>query len=352
VRIAIVNDMTLAVESLRRVVAAMPEHEVAWIARDGVEAVEGCRRSVPDLILMDLLMPRMDGVEATRLIMRDTPCPILVVTASVNANVGAVFEAIGYGALDAVDTPVLAGGDTAEAAAALRKKIEMLNRLSVHQAIAAQSVLAHGHAVLPAGRLPLVAIGASTGGPMAIARVLEKLPAELGAAVVIAQHMDGSFLEGFAKWLAERTGRDVRIARGGDRIVANRMYVAGSGGHLVLTAAGRVAYSAEPSTALYQPSIDTLFESVRLHWRGPVVAILLTGMGADGAQGLRGLRDSGAFTIAQDEPTSVVYGMPAAAVELDAAVDVLPVDLIGSAIVDVLARTRSEPVVQTKGSMK
>ncbi len=340
--IAIVNDVAMAVEALRRAVTAMSEHTVAWIARDGVEAVEKCRQQRPDLILMDLIMPHMDGVEATRLIMRDTPCPILVVTASVGANAGLAFEAMGFGALDAVDTPLFENNGRGDNGGLLREKIRMLEPLCGLRTIKRLSAPAEPTTVpLASSGLPLVAIGASTGGPAALVRILEQLPPDFGAVGVLVQHIDADFAPGLASWLTQKTGHEVKVAHDGERPVTNRFFVSARDEHLVLNPAGNLSYSREPADSVYRPSIDVFFDSARDHWRGPVVAALLTGIGADGARGLRDLRSRGAFTIAQDQKTSVVYGMPKAAAEMGAAMTVLPIDSIGSAIVAALGRTRS-----------
>jgi two-component system response regulator WspF len=166
--------------------------------------------------------------------------------------------------------------------------------------------------------------------------VLAALPRHFGAAAVLVQHIDADFAGGFADWLARRTQHEVEIASEGQALVPNRFFVSGRDEHLLLTSARRLRYANEPADSAYRPSIDVFFDSARNHWPGPVVAVLLTGIGADGARGLRDLRAAGAFTIAQDQGTSVVYGMPKAAAELGAAAAILPLDSIGPAIVAAL----------------
>src|SRR5579859_1286131 len=174
-KIGIVNDLAMALEALRRALAQRPEHTILWSATDGDEAVARCAENRPDLVLMDLLMPGMDGVEATRQIMAHTPCAVLIVTASVRDNAPLVFEAVGHGAIDATDMPVL--GDGADNAAPLLSKIDMIGRLIGNRPIKT--------ARKPADRSPtanqLVAIGASAGGPPAVAKVLGALPAAFPA---------------------------------------------------------------------------------------------------------------------------------------------------------------------------
>jgi two-component system response regulator WspF len=326
-RIGIVNDLLLACEALRRVVAAMPGHQVAWTARDGVEAIAMAVKDRPDLILMDLFMPRMDGAEATRRIMAECPCPIVVVTATVSGHLNKVYEAMGHGALDAADTPALGPRGELTGAAELQGKIATIGKL-----IGPDPHLAFGAAAGPA-TFPLVLLGASTGGPNAVAEVLGGLPKSWDACILIVQHVDAAFAPGLAQWLGERTGHPVELAAEGDRPGPGRRLLAATNDHMVLAADRRLGYVTEPEDLSYRPSVDILYSSVAAHWPDPGVAVLLTGMGRDGAEGLLRLRRRRWHTIAQDEATSVVYGMPRAAAEIGAAAEILPLPKIAAAIV-------------------
>ncbi|WAC28492.1 chemotaxis-specific protein-glutamate methyltransferase CheB [Ancylobacter sp. SL191] len=339
-RIGIVNDLPMAAELLRRIIVAAPEHQVAWIAADGREAVAACARDLPDLVLMDITMPHMDGVEATRRIMAATPCPILLVTASIDANVSGVYEAMGHGALDAVDIPTARGDDPVAPAATLLAKIATIGKL-----------VGDGRTPRPAPAAPetrgprtLVAIGASAGGPAAVAAVLSRLPAGFPAALVLVQHVDPKFVPGLASWLAQQARLPVRPAASGDRPEAGTLLIAATADHMVLTAAGDLAYTAEPVSYPYRPSVDVFFESAARHWRGPLLGVLLTGMGRDGAQGLLTLRKAGHLTIAQDQASSAVYGMPKAAAALGAAADILPLALIADRLTEAIGRPSDEVV--------
>ena len=342
-RIAIVNDMRMAVEALRRVVTSVDAYEVAWIAADGEEAVRQCAADVPDVILMDLNMPRMDGAEASRHIMRDSPCAILVVTATVEGNSSKVFEAMGWGALDAVNTPVLGMSGEPAGATDLLAKLSMLGKLlgksRPRAQAAAPAAAATGTGSGPG--CPLVAIGASTGGPATLARVLGHIPADLTASIAIVQHIDEHFAPGLASWLGGQVGRDVRVIQPGDAIAPGRVQIASTNDHLVLKSDLTFDYTKDPADFPYRPSVDVFFRTVATNWPGPAVGVLLTGMGADGAQGLLAMRKAGSHTIAQDQASCVVYGMPKAAVQIDAAADVLPLDDIGAAIARALGQPRS-----------
>lgn len=326
--IAIVNDLPLATEALRRAVALLPGVSVAWTARNGAEAVEACARQTPDLILMDLVMPVMDGVEATRRIMAKTPCAILVVTVSVGTNLSRVYEALGQGALDAVDTPPLGGGDLRAAAAPLLAKIRLLSAVAGGGSRA--PFVAANAPVRVATGAPLVAIGASAGGPAALAVVLRDLPQSFSAAVVVVQHIDRQFAAGMAEWLNQASALPVRLAVEGETPPPGEVRLAGTNDHLVLRDGGRLAYTAEPREYVYRPSVDVFFDSVMRFWRGPVAGVILTGMGRDGALGLKTLRNQGHHTLAQDAASCAVFGMPKAAIALDAAVEVLPLASIGA----------------------
>jgi len=336
-KIGIVNDLPMAAEALRRVIALAPEHQVVWIAKDGAEAVELCAKRKPDLVLMDLIMPGMDGVEATRRIMASTPCTILIVTVSVESNASRVFDAMGYGALDAVDTPALGSGDLLAGAGPLLAKIATIGKL-IGDSIGPRNATKPMR-TSPTSQQALVAIGASAGGPAALAVVLAGLPRRFPAAIIIVQHVDERFAAGMAEWLCQHSALPVRLAKEGDHLSPGTVLLAGTGDHLALRAADRLGYTPEPRDYAYRPSVDVFFHSVGRLWPGKAIGVLLTGMGADGALGLKALRAKGHFTLAQDEASSAVYGMPKAAAAANAAVEILPLKCIAPKLVDTLALT-------------
>jgi two-component system response regulator WspF len=338
-RIALVNDVTAAIEAMRRVVFSTREHQLAWIAHDGAEALELCAQNTPDLILMDLIMPGMDGVEATRRIMARKPCAIVVVTANVSRNSSKVFKAMGAGALDAVNTPVLECPGAGDGAKALLAKIETIRKLIGASGVRLQPTSSQEPMRHPTQRRNhLIGIGASAGGPTALAKVLADLPADFPAPVVIVQHVDWQFAEGLAKWLDHKTPLHVRLAREGDRPQAGTVLLAGQDNHLVFASPSRLVYMRRSADGPYCPSIDLFFKSADRFWPGEVVGVLLTGMGRDGAEGLRALHTNGHHTIAQDQPSSTVYGMPGAAAELHAAREILALDKIGPALTNIVAQ--------------
>ncbi len=341
-RIGIVNDSPIARVALQMAVESVPSHGVAWTARDGAEAIEKAGEDRPDLILMDLIMPVVDGVEATRRIMASSPCPIVIVTSSVSGHMGRVYEAMGLGALDAVDTPELGPSGDLGGARFLLAKIETIAKLIGRAPRVAPIDGPARPPPIPKAEVapwwPLVAIGSSTGGPAALAEILSSMPESPDSTTVIVQHVDEAFAPGLAHWLAERTGRRVELIEPGASPLPGKVLLAATNDHVVLDESRRFRYVAEPAELHYRPSVDVFFRSVAGRWPEPGVAVLLTGMGRDGAAGLLALRRGGWATIAQDEATSVIWGMPGAAVQLGAASLVLPLPEIARAIADRLRR--------------
>ena len=331
-RVAIVNDSMMALECLRRVIV-LSEHEIVWVAHDGAEAVWRCGQDTPDLILMDLIMPVMDGVEATKRIMSSTPCAIVVVTSTVSGNASKVFRAMGSGALDAVNTPVLGMSGDEKGKEELLEKISTVEKL-IRQKKKDVEIVAPtvNDARYYRSKETLICIGASSGGPNALAQVLSSLPKDFKPPVVIVQHVDEQFSRELALWLNNQCALDVRLAEKDDVLNSGQVLIAGSNRHLVMTQGKHLDYTSYPEALAYRPSVDVFFNSVAEYWRGDVVAILLTGMGRDGAEGLLRLRNKGAHTIAQDESSCAVYGMPKAAANIGAAADILPLDAIGPAL--------------------
>ncbi|MFV2066347.1 MAG: chemotaxis-specific protein-glutamate methyltransferase CheB [Pirellulales bacterium] len=342
-RIALVNDVRMALEALRRIVATIPAAQVAWVAEDGEQAVARCREDTPDLILMDMIMPGMDGVEATRQIMESTPCPILVVTATVTGNAARVYEALGHGALDAVNTPVLGTDGNWDGAEALICKIDTVRRLTT---AAAPSGLTASLTREPchesvSGSVPMVAIGASTGGPKALIQVLAQFPQNRSWCTAIVQHVDPFFAPGLAEWLTTETGKEVVVVQSGQLPEPGTVYLAATADHLEVDPCGQFRYVREPEDQVYRPSVDVFFRSLLTAPVTPGAAVLLTGMGRDGAEGLQALRQAGWPTIAQDEATSVIWGMPAAAVRIGAVEHLLPIQAVGGKIERILSQRNS-----------
>jgi two-component system chemotaxis response regulator CheB len=329
IRVLVAEDSAVTREYLVHLIECDPGVALAGLARNGEEAVELARRERPDVILMDVHMPRLDGYQATRLIMESTPTPIVMATASsseVETHGG--FHALQAGALVLVDKPPGPGAPSSEAGA--RELIRTLKLMAEVKVVRRWAARPRPAAASPAPAAPpgtaaprALAIGASTGGPPIVAELLRTLPPALTTPVLVVQHIGAGFAAGFAEWLAAEVPRRVKLAEDGEPTRPGTVYVAPGSAHLGLTRGGRIAFDRGVARHGFRPSISHLFDSVAAACGPAAVGILLTGMGRDGADGLRRLRDAGALTVAQDEATCIVYGMPREAVRLNAARHVL-----------------------------
>lgn len=318
-------------ELIKRALELEPQHKVCWIADTAEEALASCARDTPDLVMMDLQIPEMGGVEATRRIMAATPCALLIMASDVGTFASQIFEAMGQGAQDAIDTPRLNTANWRVSVAAFLVKLDALStRLQKDNRNAASAARKE---VFQTVAETLIAIGASAGGPGAVRTVLGGLPRDFPAAVVVVQHMDQQFAPGMVEWLSGHSALPIRMAKEGDTPTAGTVLLASTNDHLVLKSPTRLGYTSEPADYVYRPSVDVFFHSVGKQWGGKAVGILLTGMGRDGAAGLKLLRDKGYYTIAQDQASSAVFGMPKAAIESGAAVDVMSAEKMASQLV-------------------
>ncbi|MBZ5589119.1 MAG: chemotaxis-specific protein-glutamate methyltransferase CheB [Acidobacteriia bacterium] len=338
--VLIVDDSPTVRAVLRRLIGGVSDLQVLGEASDGAQAVEQTIRLAPDVILMDIEMPVMDGFAATERIMTVRPTPILVVTSRANrSQVRTSFEAMRRGAIEVIPKPEdPAGWDllartlplTIRAAAQART-----GRMAPQPHTRSTPKALHGTgngavADSSAARIRYVAIGASTGGPWAVHTLLAELPPAPPAAVLVVQHIAPGFEDGFAEWLATDLRRDVRVAQDGEVATPGAVRVAPAGAHLLLEGGGVMRLdAARQSRSVHKPSADELFLSCAASCPTLTAGVLLTGMGTDGAQGLAALRSAGGLTMVQDEASSVVFGMPRAALDAGAASIALPPQEIG-----------------------
>ena len=340
VRVVIADDSLVAREMLAQILASDPLIEVVGQAVNGLEAVELVGRLRPDLVTMDIHMPKMDGLAATEKIMAFTPTPILVVSSSVyGEGMGRAFDALKLGALEVIKKPEPRDwADLERIGKEVLRKVKVLANVRVITHIGGRrehrGAMAAQPAISSANR-DIVAIGSSTGGPSALLTIFESLPADLPVPVLVAQHIAEGFVPGLVTWLDASTKVKVVAAEEGVIPRPGTIYIAPTGTNLVLSGK-RLAFSVPLKSQLYVPCADSLFESVASSYHQRAVGVILTGMGADGAQGLKRLHDTGAATIAQDEETCTVFGMPKAAIELGAADAILPLGAIGAAIVELV----------------
>lgn len=327
-KIAIVHHIPASLKTLRQIIQAVPYYQIIWTAQDGKEAVNKCQENTPDLILMGLSMPNIDGVEATQQIMKNSPCAIMIITRSTKDNIGKIYAAMGYGALDVVDIPVINHENYSIMIDKLLVKIARIGKLIKYAD--PRTKIPDKTVNQELKSMELIAIGSSTGGPKALATILSQLPENYQRAIAIVQHVDGHFSSGFAQWLNQQTALPVRLAVTGDRLQKGTILVAGTNDHLTLKPDLTLAYTKHPIDYPYRPSVDVFFNSLAKNWHNKGTAILLTGMGKDGAKGLYALKLQGWYTIAQNQESCTVYGMPKAAIELNAALEILPLESIAT----------------------
>jgi two-component system, chemotaxis family, protein-glutamate methylesterase/glutaminase len=376
VRVLVVDDSATQRAALIALLEADPGISVVGWAADGAEAVRATVRLKPDVVAMDLRMPVMDGVEATRRIMEETPTPIVMVTASAaRDDAVVVFDAMKAGVLAIVAKPTVtfnspgesAPASPASAAGNLTRTLKAMSQVKVIRRWSAERMAGHQASTMPstpaapllsppvappsipwhttpvssvpplsraalagAGLRPeIIAIGASTGGPQALAIVLPALPVDFRSPVLVVQHIAPGFEPALVDWLGTLCALPVQLAQNGMPLGAPGIYIAPGGTHLVVQDR-RLSLSTSAPVGGHRPSVTALFQSVAREYRTSAVGVLLSGMGDDGASGLRDLKRAGALTVAQDEATCVVFGMPAVAIAMGVVDRVLPPAQIGT----------------------
>lgn len=353
-RVLVVEDSITIRKRLVQVIEQDSDFEIAAEAEDGRQAIECCLQHRPDVVTMDMMLPNVTGLGATEYIMAHCPTPILVVSSSFNrGEVFKTYDALAAGAVDVIEKPTgheQPGAWEREFLTSLRI-VSRVKVITHPRARLLQNAREAPTSVAPrvgAGQEPqraVLALGASTGGPRALARVIGALPKDFTLPVLAVMHIGAAFAVSFAQWLDAQVHRRVSYARGGEALgsLTEQVLLAPPDRHLVVRGE-RLVLTQDPERHSCRPSVDVLFESVAREHGPRALGCLLTGMGRDGALGLLALRQAGAMTIAQDEATSTVYGMPREAALLGAASRVLPLDQIGPALA-LLARGlgRSQP---------
>lgn len=339
IRALVVDDSEVIRKLLTFILNSDPDIQVVGAAADGEEAVRMVERLRPDVVTMDVVMPRMDGYEATRRIMRSTPLPIVVVSASYSTEeVSRTFQAMSAGALAVVDKPQGPGDPNHEdRARELLATVKLMSEVKVV-----------GRRYPPRARPPVpterpredsplihaVGIGASTGGPVVLEAILRSLPKAFCLPVLVVQHIAAGFARGLADWLQGTSALDVCVATNDEPLAPGRCYVAPTGFHMGVSRDHKIFLSTAPPENGLRPSVDFLFHSMAEALGRNAVGVVLTGMGRDGAEGLKAMRDRGALTVAQDEESAIIPGMPLEAVRLGAARLVLPPDQIAAKLLE------------------
>jgi len=342
VRVLVVDDSPVARESLTYIIESDPAMEVVGTASNGVEAVEAVGRLKPDVVLMDVNMPKMDGIEATRRIMEVSPTPIVIQSATWSPEeLAKTFHTFEAGALAILEKPP--GVDHPDFELHSKEIIRTTKLMSEVKVVSRRPRAPGAEAVgtpappkLILDELPknvdMLAIGASTGGPPALDEILSRLEGKSTVPILVVQHIWAGFLPEMVRWLGDVTGLTIQLAAHGDRLDPGHVYFAPSDLHTGVDSGRRVALSDDPPENGVRPSVSHLFRSVARAFGPAAVGIVLTGMGKDGADGMKLMKDAGALTIAQDRESSIVYGMPGEAMKIGAARYVLSLENITEAV--------------------
>jgi two-component system chemotaxis response regulator CheB len=362
VRVLVVEDSPVVREFLLRVLCADPEIDVVGTAETGEEAFAAVGRLKPDIVTMDVHMPKMNGFDTTRRIMECHPTPILIVSGRIDGTeTASVFRAIESGALAVLPRPSGVGHPEHERTAAyfvhtvkLMSEVKVVRRwprVRPGAPLPGASLSAEGQRGTTPKEIRMVAIGASTGGPPVLRMILSGLPKDFPSPVLIVQHIAAGFTQGFVEWLAQSSNLPVQLPVHGQEVLPGRVYVAPDGSHTTVATGGRIWLNTDGPENGLRPSVSTLFRSVSKSYGQSAIGVLLTGMGKDGATELKLMRDRGSVTIAQDEESSVIYGMPGEAIRLGGATYVLSPDKISIMLTSLVARASSQTGTENIGGV-
>jgi two-component system chemotaxis response regulator CheB len=340
INVLVAEDSTVTRMFLVHLLESDPQIRVIGAVNDGQAALDFVKEKTPDVVLMDIHMPRLDGFEATRRIMETRPVPIVICSATASAkDVVIAFQAMEAGAIACVEKPLgREHGDFEAIAAHLLETIKLMSEVKVVRRAARSRLapLSTAHTArwqrAPA-QIKLIGIGASTGGPPVLQTILAGLPKDFAAPILVVQHIAHGFLAGMAEWLNQTTGLQIHIASYGAIPLPGHVYLAPDDFHMGIGANGHILLTKEEPENHLRPAVSFLFRSLVAAYGPNALGALLTGMGQDGAAELKLMRDKGAITIAQDRQSSVVHGMPGAAIALGGATHVVPADKIAEALI-------------------
>lgn len=349
IRVLVVEDSTVCRDLLISLFQSSPDFEVIGVARHGLEGLRLAKRLLPDVITMDVFMPQMDGYQATRQIMEQAPCPIVMVTNGLRKEENQLtFNALQAGAVSILHKPTL--NDSPDSLQQLLQQVRLMAELrvvrrrpqSVSSPVVAQTTVPK--LILPSKidqtqsqpAVKMVVLAASTGGPTALAHILGELPADFPVPILIVQHMTAGFETGFAAWLNSKVSLPVGVAQARQWPKAGEVWLAPQDHHLVVDQRGYLALQKNGANVGPGQAADHLFTSVARIYGRQAIGVILTGMGRDGAAGLQAMRRAGAHTIAQDEASCVIFGMPEVAIRLGAAGQVQPLANIANTIMTLL----------------
>ncbi len=343
IRVLVVDDSAVAREMISRILNRSLDIEVVGYAENGKEAIRKTGILKPDIITMDIRMPTMDGYKATEQIMAYYPTSILILAASLDElGLNSVFKALKTGALDVIEKPSLEEdwSDLESFNRELVNKVKLLSKITVisHP----KGRLRQGyeiHKVISSRGFCIVAIGSSTGGPGALSKILSRFERDFSAGIVIAQHLSDSFIKGLARWLDSESRISVKEAKDGEAVHPGVALISPASYHMQVGNGGKIKLIDSSKIQGVKPSADILLSSVAEVYGPKAIGVILTGMGSDGAKGLKKVREKGGVTIAQDESSCVVFGMPKEAIEVGAVDRIVPLDSIGEEIINLVSST-------------
>jgi len=322
IRVLVVDDSAFVRQALARMLGNEADIQVVGLAIDGQDGVEKTAALRPDVVTLDIQMPRMGGLEALKRIMAESPVPVLLLSSLTREGAGVTLQGLELGAIDFVDKSRVQGNmNLLNLAEEVKAKVRALAGIPPHLPSAGPAPLAPVRAPRRAPHAPqsdVVVIGTSTGGPPALQAIIPRLPEDLSAAVLVVQHMPVGFTRSLAERLDARSEVRVREAQDGETVEPGTVLVAPAGNHMKLRRKGhvvRIVLDDEPRASLHRPSIDVLMVSAARAYGNRALGVVLTGMGADGVEGLRAIHEAGGRTLAESEETCIIYGMPKAAVE-------------------------------------
>jgi len=352
-RVLVVDDSALARMVISRRISLDPGIEVVGVAFDGIDALEKVKNLKPDVVTLDVEMPRMDGLATLSHIMAECPTAVVMLSRLTQEDAEVTIKALEAGAVDFFLKPSMVDkGGLSKAIAGLNDKIKMAGKVDISRVVRALRTgsprsRAGESYLVPAAKAPgprsprnVVIIGSSTGGPKALCELVPGLPRDIPASIVIVQHMPIGFTRSLANRLNQLSQVEVREAAPGDKLKAGQALVAPGNFHLVVGGADEVTLNQEPARNGVRPSIDVTMESVAANTGYRCIGVVLTGMGSDGKEGAAAIKRSGGRVIVQDEPTSVIYGMPRSVAECGFADKILPLQQITQEIVE-MCKTRA-----------
>lgn len=342
IRVLVVDDSASVRRRVQELLSGDPGIEIVGTAADGVEALEMIRSLRPDVVTLDVVMPRLDGLKVLATLMRERPTRVLMLSSHTHEGAEVTLQALDLGAIDFIDKTELKG----EAARNLPERIRAVAGVESGRLLPGgpPPPKTTGRAPGAGGGIEVVVIGASTGGPPALQRVIPALPGDLPAAVVVVQHMPAGFTRPFAGRLDAASALSVREAVQGEAVMPGSVLVAPGGLHLTIRrhpSGLAVALGVEPAGSIHRPSVDLAMESAATTCGARASGVLLTGMGTDGARGMVAIHRAGGHTIAESDETSVVPGMPRAAVELGGASEVVRLEAVAARVAAAVAASRA-----------